>query len=766
MKYRGIARAGAACGVWGTLALLAMAGPVAAQQGTPAATPTTALERVEIVGTTPIGGGQPRERIPSNVQVVNTRQLRELGPLNLPELMSRHLGSVSVNETQGNPYQVEVNFRGFNASPLLGTPQGLSVFVDGVRVNEPFGDIVNWDLIPRNAISSVALMPGSNPLFGLNTLGGALAVNLKRGDTDEGTEAELGAGSWGRRSVEASHGMRLGDSGHLFLAGTAFREDGWRDFSPSRLRQVFLRGGQSTAAWQWDVSLTHADNELIGNGPLPEGLLAANRRQVYTRPDITDNQLDGLTLHGSFTLSPQDKLTGLLYARRLRANTLNGDLNDDFDPPAVTESGVENRTQARQRSQGLALQWTRSADAYAVTLGASHDRAKTDFQQTAAEGELDATRAVVNVEPAEINALIHGTTRTNSVYASGTVEAAGGLHVTLSGRYNRTRVVTIDDGRAQLGLLTNLDAEGTYSRFNPALGATWKLSPAVTLYGGASQGNRAPNPIELGCSDPDQPCVLPNALQSDPPLQQVIARTVEAGVRGAADGWRWNAGVFRTVNRDDILFVSNQRAAGYFQNFGRTRRQGVELGVSGRAGAFDAAATYGYVDATYRSSACVVSQANSTAETSGACTGDDEIEVRPGDRIPGIARHNLKLDLGWRPWPALRVGVNVSGHSSQYVRGNENNRHATDGAEFSGSGQVGGFALVNLNAAWEFAPGWSVNAKLGNVFDRRYNTGGLLGENAFDAAGALQAPADWRNDQFVAPGAPRSFWLALQYRPG
>lgn len=88
---------------------------------------------------------------------------------------------MSIIATQGNPFQPDLNFRGFTASPLLGTPQGLSVYMDGVRLNQPFGDVVSWDLIPRSVIGSIALMPGSNALFGLNTLGGALAIQTKDG---------------------------------------------------------------------------------------------------------------------------------------------------------------------------------------------------------------------------------------------------------------------------------------------------------------------------------------------------------------------------------------------------------------------------------------------------------------------------------------------------------------------------------------------------------------------------------------------------------
>jgi len=726
------------------------------------------LPPVEVVGTTPLGSGLvPRDRIPANVQVFGAQRLEELDPLNVPELLNRHAGSVNVNETQGNPYQIEVNYRGFTASPLLGQPQGLSVFVDGVRVNEPFGDVVNWDLIPKAAIASIVVMPGSNPVFGLNTLGGALVVRTKSGLTDPGTQAEAGAGSWKRRSLEASHGRRLGESAHLFVAGSYFEEDGWRDFSPSEIRQVFVKGGQRLGNWSWDLALTYADNDLIGNGLVPETLLAVRRESIYTRPDQTRNELTNLALNVSFSLSATDTLAGTAYVRRLDTDTLNGDLNDDFDPPLVTESGVENRTATQTRGSGLALQWTRATRSNQLTIGASHDRSKADFEQTEAEGDLDATRAVIPAEEPEVNAAITGRSRTNSLYATDTYSLAPNLHITASGRYNRTKVETVDVGRASLGLPTTLDASATYKKFNPALGASWQATPSLTVFGGASQGNRAPSPIELGCSDPANPCVLPNALQSDPPLEQVVSRTIEAGVRGTfGEAGRWNVSLFRTQNRDDILFVSNTLAAGFFQNFGKTLRKGIELGASGRAGAFDYGVGYGYVAATFESAACVFAETNSSAETSPNCAGEDEIEVRPGDRIPNIPRHTLKLDAGFRPLEALRIGANVVAYSGQFARGNENNRHSPDGAEFNGSGTVSKFALLNLDARWRVARGWSLSAKVNNVFDRKYATSSALAENAFDASGTLLAPADRRNEQFVTPGAPRSYWVGLRYRFG
>jgi iron complex outermembrane receptor protein len=722
------------------------------------------LPTVEVIGATPLPGSDvPREHIPANVQTIDASTIRSTHSLSLPELMSSRLPSVNVNEAQGNPYQMDVSYRGFTASPLLGTPQGLSVFQDGVRVNEPFGDVVNWDLIPMLAIDSLTLMPGSNPLFGLNTLGGALVLQTKSGLTSPGTEATLSGGSFGRRRIELAHGAKWGDT-HAFAAVTGFEENGWRDWSPSRVRNFFGKVGQRTSKMEWDLAVTHGKSNLVGNGLLPEPMLAVRREQIYTRPDITRNEMTMAALNASYWLNADQRISGLLYQRRNRTATLNGDVNDQFqDLP--DPNGVENRTRTRQRAEGGTLQWSRPGGKHQSVLGAAVDRSRSRFTQTEAAGAFDATRAVVPAEEPQVDAQLRGSTRNASVYLTHTHELKSDLHLTVSGRYNVARVTTVDELNGSA--VPNLNGDFTYRKLNPALGATWQATPALTLYGGFSQGNRAPSPIELGCADPAQPCTLPNALQSDPFLKQVVARTLEIGVRGkAAADTRWNAALFHTDNTDDILFVGTSASAsrGFFQNFGRTRRQGAELGLSGRASLFEWHASYSYVRATFESGACVVSQSNSTAGASPACAAQ-QIEVKPGNRIPGVPLHNFKLNVSARPAASWTIGSTLTAYSNQYVRGNENNAHTPDGAAFNGSGKLGGYALVDLHTTYDLGAAWQLFAKVTNLFDREYASAGQLGRSAFDAHGVFIPDADnWTNQQFVGPGAPRAGWIGVRYR--
>jgi len=753
------------------------------------------LPTVEVVAPTPVPGLEvPRDRLPANVQILRSRELEQAQPLNVPDVMGLRLPSVNVNEIQGNPYQPDVSFRGFTASPLLGTPQGLSVFQDGVRINEPFGDVVNWDLIPMQAIDSMVLVPGSNPLFGLNTLGGALSLRTKSGDRDAGGEAELSGGSFGRRTAQFSYGRRFAQDMHLFAAGTWFDEDGWRDFSPSKVKQLFAKVGRRASDFEWDLALTAANTNLVGNALLPQSFFDQRREAVFTLLDRTRNELGMLTFNGSYYLSGAARLSTTLYYRNVKTRTLNGDINDDFeDGPNDGATGVgggagldiatgaNNRTSTRQHSYGGALQWSVTEGSHQYALGAAADLSRSKFEQSTALGVFDASRAVIETDPEALENALDGRTRTTSLYATDTWSLQPNLHLTFSGRYNNTKVKLRDTGPSAPAL----DGEHTFSKLNPAAGVAYQASPALTLYGGFNQGNRAPTPIELGCADAARPCTLPNALAADPPLKQVVARTFELGARGRLAGdVRWNAGLFQTTNTDDILFVGTTTSAGFFSNFGKTRRRGLELGMSGSAGALQWNAAYSLVRASFESPACIVSENNSSRGSSPECSpedpgnpgtflGDDLIAVRPGERIPGIPEHSIKLAFGYPLAERLSIGADFVAFSSQYVRGNENNQHQAGTAEdlngeartFLGPGKAAGYALVNLRARYDLMQGWELFGRINNLFDRRYATAGQLAANPFDSTGRFQTNSeDWARDTFFAPGAPRAGWIGLRYR--
>jgi outer membrane receptor protein involved in Fe transport len=758
--------------IWAGLAA-APAAALAQNAQAPAQSAAGQLETptVEVIGVTPLPGfGVPASEIPSNVQAVTGAEISRQRSINLPDFMSERLPGVNVNDNQGNPFQPDVSYRGFTASPLLGTPQGLSVYQDGERINEPCGDTVNWDLIPTSAISTINLVPGSVPLFGLNTLGGALSIRTKSGAQYPGTEAQLYGGSFGRRALQAQQGGASGAYDY-FVSASGFREDGWRVQSPSDVRQLFAKVGWEDGRSDIDISITHAESDLTGNGLLPQSMYVADPRQAYTLRDDTQNRMTLLAVNATRWLTSELLWSNVLYYRDSGKKTVNGDVNEVSDPRnGVTpfedgdpNASSTNRTHTDQRGYGLSTQlaWTAEpapAQRNLFITGATYDRSNSSFGQTYQLGQFGPDRSAqpTGAETEIVN--LAGTSATASLYLSDTWSPGERWHVAASARYNRTTIRTSDGLSPPLPPpAQGLDNDLVYAKLNPALGVTFTPRPSLSAYAGFSQGNRAPSPIELGCSDPASPCKLPNAMASDPALKQVVSRTFETGLRGKTErGMRWAAALYRTTSYDDILFISTATSSGFFQNFGQTRRQGLEASLERLQGRLGWALNYSLIDATYQSSALLFSQANSTADANG------NIQVSPGDRIPGVPRHHLNALVRYDFTERFSAGASAVAVSRQFARGNDNNAHQPDGAAFLGSGEIAGYALLNLNAAYRLGKGLQLFAKVSNVLDRRYATAGALQQNFFPG-GTLTAPGGQTNETFYAPGAPRGAWVGIEY---
>jgi outer membrane receptor protein involved in Fe transport len=817
----------------------ASAQPAASQ---PAAGPTNpATFRVTVVGTTPLPGVEvPMDWVPAPIQVVTAEEIQQTQAIDVSNVLVRRVNGVYVNEVQNNPFQPDINYRGYTASPLLGTPQGVSVYMDGVRLNQPFGDVVSWDFIPRIALANAALMPGSNPLFGLNTLGGALSLQTKDGRTAPGTTVQAFGGASARRAVEIEHGGRnASDSINYYVAGSLFSEDGWRDDSPSDVRQIFgklgWRGGNDNAV---TVSLAHANNSLNGNGLQAVELLENDYDSVYTKPDTTDNRTTLLTVNARRRLNSALSLSANAYYRDLRTKTLNGDINEEAleesiyqpgaaeraallavgygvipasgldasntpfpflrcvgnvllnDEPAEKCNGLINRGETGQKNGGFSAQVSGrknlGAREHLFTAGAAFDRSTVAFEQSTELGYLNPDHSVtgtgafgdgetggdIDGEPYDVRVNLDGSVTTFSLFATDTLPIGDRVHLTVSGRFNRSVI----DNRDQLnpgGGPGSLDGKHTYSRFNPAAGVTVDLTPESTLYAGYSEGSRAATSIELGCADPEEPCKLPNAMAGDPPLEQVVTRSVEAGVRGNRAGLEWSAGVFRANNTDDILFVlAEQTGFGYFKNFGETRRQGLELSAKRRFGGATIGAGYTFLSATFESEEEVNGESNSSneeAQEEGPGL-EGAIEIEPGDRMPLIPRHLLKVFADVPVTSKLDLSIELLGAGGVFARGNENNEHEPDGVYYLGEGRTDGYAIVTLAGSYELRPWLHVIGQINNLFDREYSTAAQLGPAGFTANGnfiarpfpAVNGEFPGRHTTFLAPGAPLRAWAGVR----
>ena len=310
---------------WAALTFLALSAlPLQAQ--------TRDLQTIDVVGTTPLGGvGVALSEFPANAQTLDDKDAREQGVTNLADLLNNNLGSVSVSNGTGNAYQNDVNYRGFQASSLLGAPVGLSVYFDGIRMNEPFGSVVNWDLIPMNAMSRTSVLPGSNPLFGLNTLGGALVMETKNGQDHPGSSIGVLAGSFNRRRVNFEKGwVDAPNSTDFFVAGNFDTQDGYRDHSGSEVKQLFGKGrwrghGGNTLL---ELSGAVADNTLTGTQSLPLDMMG-NPSAAYTWPDSTANRMTLLNLKGSHAVDDSNQLAGNLFFKQGNAHNINSNAQLD-----------------------------------------------------------------------------------------------------------------------------------------------------------------------------------------------------------------------------------------------------------------------------------------------------------------------------------------------------------------------------------------------------------------------------------------------------
>jgi iron complex outermembrane receptor protein len=739
--------------------------------------PPMELPGITVIGVAPLPAlGIPVQKYPGNVQSVTPEDVAGRNALDLSDTLFRRLGSVSVTTSQGNPWQNDVTYRGFLASPLTGSPIGLSVYLDGMRFNDGFGDTVSWDLIPKLAISGIDVIPGSNPIFGLNTLGGALAIHTKNGRDFPGTSIGASGGSFGRWNVEAEHGGSWGPF-DWYLAFNALDEDGWRAESPSKLRQLFTKVGWESGGTAVGLTYVYIDNDLTGNGLAPESILHHDRRALYTFPDQTRNMMNLGMVHGSHQLTDDLLLSVNAFFRDYQRHTFNGDAEitcvDDatgsqvFDPsgrllhlgrcqgPSAglvdsagnplagtlqRQAGAADRTtETSSQDWGATLQLSYKGKVFGhgnrVTAGVAYDGHQSRFTQREADADLvpqpfgvgtrqtGAFETAVDVRTEQENI---------GVYLTDTFDITEQLALTLAGRYQHVSIMIRD----RSGLNPALDGDHDFGRFSPAAGLTFQALKTLTLFFSYSEGFRTPTPAELTCADPNAPCNLPNAFLADPPLRPVVARTYELGARGTLPlpgtptALEWNVALFRTNLDDDILFTITQSGGGgFFRNVSGTRRQGAEVGLEGTWKRLRYFLSYGYVDATYQSD-----------ETLASVTEADGVRVKVGDRIPGIPQHSLKLGAEVEILKGLWVGADVIATSGTFLRGDDGNRLP----------KVDGYAILNLHARYRPFRHVELWARVDNATNARYETGGASNFNAFANPIAVE--------RFVAPAPPIAGW--------
>jgi outer membrane receptor protein involved in Fe transport len=735
----------------------------------PPATAPTVLPPVTVIGVSPlIGSGIDRNTVPAATQVLNADDLRRQGTPDLANALNQQVGGATLDSASGNPFQPTFFYHGFAASPLQGTPQGLAVYVNGIRFNQPFGDTVDWDLLPNIAIDSVNI-EGSNPVFGLNALGGSVNVRLKDGFTYHGFEADVSGGSFGQIQGELQFGKQS-DTASTYVAGSVLHQNGWRDLQSSNLQNFFGDVGWRSERAELHLNVTVAHDVLNGPGTAPVQLLAADQSAQFTAPNQISNQYGSVSLTGNVDVTETTSVQALVYYRYFLQRVMNG--NAPNDTPCndgsgllCSGSGIYSTTlggatipdflngaqyseldleTTNTNAYGASAQVTNTDDLFGwknhLVAGISFDGAQTEFSAASYVGGLTTLDRVfvgpgVELDEPGTNSPVRVAVANASygVYVADTLKLTSRLAVTASGRFNAA-VIDLNDQNGG-----DLTGNHFYTHFNPAIGTTYQFAPWLTAYAGYAVANRTPTPAELSCAGPTNACSLANFFVGDPNLKQVVAHTVEAGLRGTVspfDGARLNytIGFFDSTLDDDIAFINSvTQGRAYFANVGQTRREGVDAGLQLKTERWSAYIAYSHIDATYQSGFVEASGNNPAADANG------NITIRPGDRLPGIPADQLKLGADYKVTDKWTVGATLIAAGSAYLFGDEGNL----------TPQLPGYVTLDLSTTYQVTDHIQLFAWVQNVTDTRYYTYGTFAPTS--AVYLAQAPGATN---------PRSYSLA------
>ena len=741
---------------------------------------TIVLPTFDVVATTPLQGGEiDVARYPGSVWQTGSQEIQTFNDSTVPDTLARQAPGVTVGNVSGNDFQPDVSYRGFTATPVTGTPIGLAVYQNGVRINEAFGDTVNWDLIPENAIDKLAIVAG-DPIYGLNALGGALNVTMKNGFTWQGFEADIRAGSFYRAQEEIQYGKQVGPWS-IYLAGTQINDGGWRTDGASQLTNIYGDLGYRANGFEQHLQLTAGNTQFGAAAFTPLQQLLTNWGSVYTVPQTTYNKMAMLQWNGTYAWSPTLSIQGGAYFRWFNQQHVDGNSTDvsSCDPfsclngnpvhdgfgnviPDVSQDGTIDlgeidRTWIQSRSVGGSLQGVDTDKVVGrdntFTLGASLDYGWTNFtgnsQLGLVPGFVNNSLPVVGLpyiidEPDSF--LNPVSARANNtyvgVYALDTFNATDRLALTGGARFNFAGISLSGEN----GAFTN--GYSSFYHVNPTAGFTYKLTPDINFYAGYAMTNRAPTPLELGCADPNNPCIIDNFLVSDPTLKQVIGNTFELGFRGKNDlaQWghlQWSAGLFRTTLQNDILPIqSPYNGFGYYANVGTTLRQGAEVSVNWTGEKWSAYANYTYIDAVYLTTFMEPSPFNPLADDSG------NIPITSGTQIAGIPKNTVKVGFDYAVTPAWKVGGDMVAASGQVIFGNENGALP----------QVPGYAVFGVHTSYQIAKQLQFYGLIQNIFDQKYYTAGAL----YDVTSFPNAAPNLTDPRTFGPAKPFAAYAGLR----
>jgi iron complex outermembrane receptor protein len=605
----------------GGLLAVTLASKAAGAQSSPPQEQELAVEEIVVTATRLADMIEELRRVPGQVYVVTSQDIQRTKPSTVQEAL-RQVPGIVLYDQNGNRFQPLVDLRGFNAQPN----PSLSVFVDGVRVNEPDSNAVNFDLIPIQDVERIEILPGPTAIFGQNALGGVINIITKRGTTTPQTTVDGALGSFNHYRVSANTSGPLPKGLDYYLSFGLDRESGFRDFSDGRVARSLARIGYRPAEGSdLNLAYSYTNDRLQQAGVLSLAEISQSRRQAVSH-GVYGNELSSVVFQGKQKLPWAFSLAGNVSFRQTSSeqnnvgrSSISRLIADTNTTSGAVQLSHEAEFWGRQNRLSIGGELQHSG------VGSSGDGSFAGFPFS--------SRRLIDEDVA-------------GVFGQDRFDLTSQLTLTAAVRYDSTKLRFVDE------LAGANSGAKWYGQATPRTGLTYTPWSVLTLYANYGQGFRVPTTDELFAFGP---------FGSNPNLRPVKSQTYEVGLRARPAEWlEGTLALFLTDVKGEIVFEVTDPVtlSGNNINLPKSRRQGVETGLKIRPREWvDVLLNYTYTDARYRTSFELIS---GTAEK--------------GDRLPLVPMHRVNGTASFHPLPGLDISLNGQYVSRQVLLNDESNQ--------------------------------------------------------------------------------------------
>ncbi|MDH3443426.1 MAG: TonB-dependent receptor [Deltaproteobacteria bacterium] len=636
---------------------------------------------------------EPVTNVPGKVIVVTAEEFQKLGAKTIQDVLQYQTGIV-LYDPVGNEFQQTIDLRGFNGQPVTAT----SVFVDGVRINEPDFNTINFDLIPVEDIDRIEILPGTATVFGRNALGGAINITTKRGRNDRPHFGfDVGGGSFGRQKYWFSTDGPLPLSNFDYYFGftrelsNGFREEMGNRMAGARITRLFTKlGYRRNDTTDATLSYTHVLDHLRQAGSLPGSRLRLDRNDNLTPGDFTASDLDLVALN-----IRQKLPVGLSIA-------LNGFLRNNQQELFVRGLTTESTLRTDTISGGTTIQLTHDGNILGrknlSSIGFEYSHNSFDIENS---GVFFPAFSFLSRQATSEN--VFGAYLTDSFNLSESLVLNAGF------RYDWDRIKFNDK------IDPSLDGKINFSRFSPKAGLVYTLVNNWQLSFSYSEGIRIPTVTEIFAQGP---------FGSNPDLKPMKSRNFELGLKGRLTDWlEASLAFFYMPVRDEIFFIATDPLdpfSGRNENIEKTLRRGIEFTLKAAYKKWlDGFFNYTVTKATFDGDFFVP----------GINFLDPPRLVKKGDELPLVPRHRVGVGVNVRPLEGLTLSLFGNYVGTQYQLRDEPNQ----------AKKLTDYFVLNSRVAYQWRE-WTAHVTLNNLTDRKYSTSGILIGAPFNESFRVPAP--------------------------